>query len=385
MRTKKVLFITHVGEPGGAEMVMMNFCNSAHHSTSVLTLENGSINETLDTRGIANKSINFLDGIKDFKREDGFKQILKLIPRVIKRVTLLNTELKKHDIIVCFSQKSFLLCSLAKPFNRKPIIWFMNDILSSDYFSPTLLHILKLLSKLSSDHVVLNSKASLEKWQEAGAKKKNISIIYPSIDIFDFEKKLEDTVKIDEFKSKYRGENTALIGIFGRLTPWKGQDLFIRAISRLKNVNAIVVGDALFGEAKYKQELNELVSELNLQDRIAFTGHIKEIPQLMSICDVICHCSTTPEPFGLVLAEATIAKRPVIASDGGGAKEIVIHGKTGQLTPIGNIEALVAAIEKYLDDTDYTKTIIKDAYTHSLQNFSKETMVKKLDSIIETL
>ena len=128
-----------------------------------------------------------------------------------------------------------------------------------------------------------------------------------------------------------------------------------------------------------------MVSELNLQDRIAFTGHINEIPQLMSICDVICHCSTTPEPFGLVLAEATIAKKPVIASDGGGAKEIVIHDETGQLTPIGNIGALVTAIEKYLNDADYTKTIIKNAYAHSLQNFSKETMVKKLESIVETL
>ena len=64
MNNKDLLLITHVGEPGGAEMVMMNCCNSARFSTAVLTLKKGRLNKTLDAKGITNKSVNLLDGIK---------------------------------------------------------------------------------------------------------------------------------------------------------------------------------------------------------------------------------------------------------------------------------------------------------------------------------
>ena len=134
---------------------------------------------------------------------------------------------------MCFSQKAFVLASLAKPFMRRPIIWFMNDILSSDHFNPKLIRLLLALAHRSADHVVLVSQESLRAWIAAGGRRDRVSVVPSGIELEQVALQLSNKARIAAYRDKYRADGKPLIGMFGRISRWKGQDVFLRALAAL--------------------------------------------------------------------------------------------------------------------------------------------------------
>ncbi len=382
---KKILFLTHVGSPGGAEYKMIELCESSEYSSKVVHFQNGLLENILKEKNIPSSILPMPEAMKSFTKDDGLMGAIKAIPATVSMISGLVKEEKKHDVLICFSQKSFILASLAKPFTRKPIIWFMNDILSQEYFSKPVIFIIKTISKLSANHIVLNSQESFRSWESSGASTKNVSVIYPGVDIQLFDQKIQDKGEIKSYRNKFSSNGSPLIGIFGRITPWKGQDVFLQAIAQTPDVNAIIVGDALFGENDYKDSLIALAQSLNIEHRVTFTGHLDNIPAVMASCDIIAHCSTLAEPFGLVIAEATTTNVPTIATDAGGAREIIQHNKTGQLTPMGDVDALVTAIQKYLSQPEWAKELAVKAREHTENNFSNKVMMEKIYYLIRNI
>ena len=127
-------------------------------------------------------------------------------------------------------------------------------------------------------------------------------------------------------------EGEVLFGVFGRLQRWKGQDVFVEAAAevarRHPQARFAIVGGSVFGlEPEFLEGLKRRVAELNLVDRLVFTGFRKDVAALMAACDVVCHTSRVPEPFGLVVIEAMMLGRPVIATRGGGPSEIIDSGR----------------------------------------------------------
>lgn len=369
----KVLFITHVGDPGGAEHVMVRLCEPLRSTSEVMLFQKGSLEGILREKDIPVSVCPMPSNMQNFKKEDGLLGMLKAIPATLSMVRHVIRKGKDFDAIVCMSQKSFILASLAKPFTRKPIIWCMNDILSRDHFSYTLIRLLITISKYSANHVVLNSHASLDAWNEAGGQK-NITVMYPGSDVVSFDKQLQDKAQIQSYKEEFSPHGKPLIGIFGRISPWKGQDVFLKAIAQVDGVHAVIVGGALFGEEAYESSLKALAKELGIEDRVIFAGHVSDVVKVMAACDVVAHCSTLPEPFGLVIVEAMLSRVPVIATDAGGAKEIIVHNETGQLTPVSDVSALVDTILKYLNNPEWVGDIIEKARQRAVERFSSETM-----------
>lgn len=149
-------------------------------------------------------------------------------------------------------------------------------------------------------------------------------------------------------------EGRPIIALFGRLLHWKGQDVLLRALGRLRRrgvaFGAWIVGDADFGDGTaYSQELRELVEREGLTEQVRFLGFREDVPALMVGCNVVCHASRF-EPFGMVIAEAMAAGRPVVASDVSGPRESVVEGETGYLVPPGDAAALAQRLERLLSD-----------------------------------
>ena len=142
-----------------------------------------------------------------------------------------------------------------------------------------------------------------------------------------------------------------LVGIVGRLEPWKGQELFLNAariVAAGRPARFAVVGGAVLGTAGgYERALHLLAGPLGLD--VAFPGHVDDVPAWMTACDVVVNASW-PEPFGLVVTEAMAAGRPVVAFARGGPAEIVTSGVDGVLVEEHSAEALAAAITALLDD-----------------------------------
>jgi glycosyltransferase involved in cell wall biosynthesis len=148
-----------------------------------------------------------------------------------------------------------------------------------------------------------------------------------------------------------------VITCVARLFHWKGQDRLLRAFvpvqKELPEARLLIVGeeDARAGgdRGNFLDELKGLARELGIAGNVLFTGRRKDVSRILAATDVFAMPSHE-EPFGLVYAEAMAMKRPVVALDNGGTPEVVDHGKSGLLSPPGDLEALAGNLLALLRD-----------------------------------
>lgn len=150
-------------------------------------------------------------------------------------------------------------------------------------------------------------------------------------------------------------EDALVVGHFGRLQKWKGQDVFIRAAAKIhdsyERARFLIVGGALFGwEEEYAKNLPQLANSLGLGSKIFFAGHRADALAVMAGCDIVVHSSVELEPLGIVVAEAFGLGRPTVATQVLGPEEIIDDGKTGLLVPPRDAEALGNAMAVLLGD-----------------------------------
>ncbi len=144
-----------------------------------------------------------------------------------------------------------------------------------------------------------------------------------------------------------------VVGIVGRLQPWKGQHLVLDAIAKLQSrgasVHCFVVGDEAYGLSPgYERSLREQVVRLGLQTCVTFTGHVSDVRPYVAMMDVLVNASDV-EPFGIVLLEAWAQSVPVVAFHSGGPAEIVTDEVDGLLISRRG-DALTSALTRLMDD-----------------------------------
>lgn len=181
----------------------------------------------------------------------------------------------------------------------------------------------------------------------------NVRTIYRGVDISRFDEKNISPKKISALLEKWGLLNNENIRILlpARLTNWKGQKVLIEAANILNQKR--IAAEYIFagedqGRTQYTQELKDLIDSYNLSNRFHFIGHESDIPAAMNACDIIATPSIEPEAFGRTAAEAGAAARPVIATNIGGAKEVVVHNETGFLIDAGNANQLASHIENLI-------------------------------------
>jgi glycosyltransferase involved in cell wall biosynthesis len=177
------------------------------------------------------------------------------------------------------------------------------------------------------------------------------------------------------------------IGIVGRLEPWKGQELFLRAVARLAatrpRLRAAVVGGAVLGwEGDYPERLRSCAASLGIADRVHFAGHRDDVREWYDALDVVVHASTA-EPFGLVLVEAMAFGRPVVTASSAGATEIVEHERSG-LVCDHNPEALAAAVERVLDEPDLAARLASGGVARAA-HFSEERSAWRFAQVLDEI
>ena len=144
----------------------------------------------------------------------------------------------------------------------------------------------------------------------------------------------------------------------------------------------MIVGDALFGEESYAAEVRTLASQLGLDARVHWLGFRNDVPTLMRAVDVLVHTSTAPEPFGRVIAEGMLAERPVIATAGGGASEIVRAGVTAWQVQPNDPAALAAAIGEVLANPSRAREIAAAGRADALARFTLDVTLPQTERAI---
>jgi glycosyltransferase involved in cell wall biosynthesis len=183
-------------------------------------------------------------------------------------------------------------------------------------------------------------------------------------------------------------EDNPTVGIVGRLQPWKGQEVLLRAAARLAEARVdlrfMVVGGAILGwEGSYPDDLRRLAADLGISDRVHFAGHQADVHPWYDALDVVVHASFG-EPFGLVLVEAMALGKPLVATNLGGPREIVEDGTSGLLVPPGNPERLAEAVGRILADRELASTLSQGAVERA-NSFTEERMAEGFADLLTTV
>jgi glycosyltransferase involved in cell wall biosynthesis len=171
-----------------------------------------------------------------------------------------------------------------------------------------------------------------------------------------------------------------LILLPGRLTFWKGQEMFIEAIRLVKEkipekpFCAVILGSDQ-GRKVYKKKLLRLVEQYRLNDYIKFFDKCELMPLAYQISDIVVSTSIEPEAFGRVSVEAQSMEKPIIASNIGGSKETIIDDKTGFLFEAQKPEELSKKIIHVLNlDESTLKFIGIEGRKNVIKKFNIEKM-----------
>lgn len=181
-----------------------------------------------------------------------------------------------------------------------------------------------------------------------------------------------------------------VVGNLGRLTPWKGQKVFLNAVAQARphvpHLKALIVGEPdPPTETTYQNELRALTDELGVSEVVRFTGFQKDVPAVLSALDVLVHSSSVPEPFGLVIIEGMAAGKPVVATSAGGVLDIIDHGRNGLLVPVNDAQAMSEAMVTLARDRALAERLSAQARQHVENRFTVTQFARGIEGIYQFL
>ena len=211
--------------------------------------------------------------------------------------------------------------------------------------------------------------------------KKKFLVIFRGINVDYFDP--STTLEIEENKliSQWelaRGKKIILMP--GRLTQWKGQEVFIEALNLVnkqlghQSFYAVILGGDQ-GRDIYTKKIKRLAEQYRLTNQLKFIEHCKNMPLAYKISDLVVSASVEPEAFGRVAVEAQSMEKPIIASDIGGSNETIVDKQTGFLFKSGDPESLCKKIVEVLQlDESRLKSIGIEGRKNIIKKFNVEKM-----------
>jgi glycosyltransferase involved in cell wall biosynthesis len=177
--------------------------------------------------------------------------------------------------------------------------------------------------------------------------------------------------------------NAPIIGAVGRMVPEKGQTYLIDAVWRIKPQRPELLC-LLAGDGPLLEQLERKAAELGLSEVCHFLGIQENILQFYQMLDILVLPSLR-EPFGLVILEAMACGVPVIATDAGGPRDIIVDGYNGLLVPAKNPEKLAEAIERLLRDRELALKLRQNALETVRKQYDVRKTVRRVEKIYRSV
>lgn len=345
----RVVYLDHVGRLSGGEIALMRLLPHFRHvNAHVILGEDGPLAARLMEEGVSVELMPISPFARDLRKDavgalggspaaafHTFAHVVRLAIR-LRRL--------KPDLVHSNSLKSGFYGAPAAQLAGVPMLWHLRDRLAEDYLPRAAVRLTRLLIGGLADGIVANSAATLQ--TVPASARHRVHCVIP------------DSVQPPERPERLRAHHSGAaetFGMLGRIAPWKGQDLFLRAFASAfptGTERAVIVGSPMFGEESYEQELHRLAGELGVAGRVEFRGFREDIWRELAAFDVLIHASVIPEPFGQVVLEGMAAGLAVIAADEGGPASLLLDGQTGLLFRSRDAEALAVAMRTLRDSPD---------------------------------
>ncbi len=215
-----------------------------------------------------------------------------------------------------------------------------------------------------------------------------LATIHRGVDLRQFHPEQVSAERIVQLASDWRiTADRPVVMLPGRLSRWKGQEVLLRALARLKDLDftCVLVGSDQ-GRSAYRRELEGQIERLGLAAHAFIVDHCRDMPAAYMLADVVVSASQEPEGFGRVVAEAQAMGRPIVVSAHGGALEQIVEGETGFSFAPGKTEELAAALRRALGlSAEERSHLANRAIARVGANYSKTLMCWKTLEIYQEL
>jgi glycosyltransferase involved in cell wall biosynthesis len=376
----RILFVSYAAVLGGAELYLLDIAKAHRETSRVLLFTDGILRERLESAGVTVQVLGGSEALAEVRTSSGLASLksLSTLWKLAQQVAKIS---KDFDLVHANNQKGFIVAAIARFLGGAPLVWHLHDILTAKIFSKLNRTIAVTLANRFASRVIVNSLATGEAFKAVGGNPALVRLVYNGFALEPFENVTLD--QIAQIRAELGVGDRPLLGVFSRISYWKGQHVLLEAIQNLPHVHVMFVGESLFGEVEYADRLKQMVIDQKFGDRVHWLGFRSDIPTLMSACSVVVHTSTEPEPFGRVIVEGQLAQRPVIATAAGGALELVKDGETGWLVPPSDADALQKVIQSLLANPEHTAAIARQGYDHARSTFALDVQIASFERAID--
>ena len=389
-RLKRVLYVDHTAVLGGGEIALLALLHELDRSVFepvVLLLSDGPLTEEL--AGLA--ETHLLEMPKDLmgtRRDDlsGSEVPWRKFLSLLKYLRALSATLRRlqPQIVHTNSLKADLLAGLVARYQQVPQVWHIRDRITEEYLPKLAVRTFRFLCRILPNALIANSQSTLDSLGRQGGER--AVVISSGLNLAAFAEAGRRSLPLSTVIAE--GQEVQ-IGIVGRISPWKGQDVFLRAAALVRrefpNARFHLVGAPLFDERDFEAVLESLTSELGLKQHVIFAGFRRDVPDYIGKLHIVVHASTIPEPFGQVIIQGMAGSKPVIASEGGGPSEIIVSGSTGLLVRRGDSSALAEAILHVLKNPGVAEVMAQLAQQQAFRRYGAATTTREVEAVYQRL
>jgi glycosyltransferase involved in cell wall biosynthesis len=382
---KTILFIHQSAELYGSDktllLLLKNLDKSKYKPIVILPFD-GPLKDALESEKI---EVVIAPVLKLYRKLFTPKNILGFFGDINKAFKIINELHSKHQFNLIYSNTLAVLLGIMYAWkNNIKHLWHVHEIIEK----PKLFNkgFKKLLALKSNSFIVYNSKATQLFWETNSKISKKGLVIWNGIDVNITEISVSEVLEIrtNEFLLQ---SNEIVIALVGRISRWKGQMILLEAFNKLaqktENIKLIFVGAPPPNQENFQYDLEEKIKTYQLEKKVLIIPFQNDIHKIWQAIDIAVVPSTEPEPFGMVAIEAMLAKKPIVASNHGGLKEIILNNETGFLVAPNNEKDLIIALEKLIQSESLRKQMGEQGQQRVIQEFSVAHYVTSFENFFD--
>ena len=382
----RVLYLNHAAQPSGAEFALWRMLGASDRrrvEPVIVFGEEGPAADYMREIEVETHVLPLTGKVREVRKDTlGFGAFLHLgrLAHFGAYAARVAGFARRHRIQLIHTNtiKAHLYGALVGRLAGLPVVWHLRDYVNESYFPRAAVRLVRLLARFAPRHIIGVSRSVLEQLQ-LGENTGRSTVILDGL----ADRELDAT----QSSAPTTGEKVFRIGIVGRLARWKGQHVFLDAAAKVlaagHAAEFVIIGAPLFGEETYAADLHRQTERLGISAQVHFQGFKRDVVKELRQLDLLVHASITGEPFGQVIIEGMAVGLPVIASRGGGVPEIITDGVNGLLTPMGDSDALAAAICSLLDRPATAQRLGQAGYKHVRRCFRAKDGARDIANIYQ--
>ena len=368
-KKKNILLLHSSNDLYGASKIFLQLIDlflSNGFNVYVVLPEKGKLDDFLNKKDI---KVSYHElGVLRKKYLNLFGLINRLVTN-IKAIKFLSNYIKTHSIDLVYTNTSTILCGgIAAKKNVIPSLFHIHEIPTGNKFYEFFSG--KIINRISNK--VLTVSNSVKSHWLKNINENKTERIYNGI-VFE---------KIDSLNKINRGQDDFVITSVARLIPYKGHmyliDIANELIKKSPKFKFLILGDTLASYASYEKSVKQKVKNLGLENKIKFLGFRNDISSILKQSDLFIHPAIAPDPLPTVLFESLYNDLPSVATNLGGAIEILDNGNNGLLIPYNDSKKAANLINEYCTDIKLQKNHLENSKKNFKINFSSESFNKNI-------